>query len=116
LSGGAGFLLLFDLAEVLLVPGFLIVGLTIALLVDRDHHRTWGAVVGLLYGLASIYSSLIFYAILSGAGISSFPVWIALAAAASPPLGLVGAVWSIAWKPTREEKKPDNRMWSIPPP
>lgn len=116
LYGSVGFLLLFYLAEELLVPGFLIVGLTIALLVDRDHHQIWGALVAALYGLASIYSFLIFYAVLSGTGIGSFPVWIALAAAASPPLGLVGAIWSIAWKPTREEKNPDNKMWNIPPP
>ena len=114
-SGGEGFLLLAPLAVSLLVPGFIIVSLSIVLLVDRTNHQVWGAVVAVVYGLASVYSIIIFYAVLSGQGIGSFPVGIAMAAAAAPPLGLVGALWSIAWKPHEEEKKTDNRMWIVTP-
>ena len=113
LYGGEGFLLIAPLVASLLVPGFIVVGLSMALLTDRTHHRIWGVVVAVPYGLASLWSILIFYGIVSGEGIGSFPVWIALAAAVAPPLGLVGAVWSVAWKPAGEEKKTDNRMWIV---
>ena len=102
---GPGFLDLAVFAASLLIPGFLVVGLSIALLIDRAHHRIWGAVVALLYGLASIWSIVIFYSVVSGEGIGSFPTWIALGAAAAPPLGLAGAIWSVAWNPIGEEKE-----------
>ena len=111
---GPGFLDLAVLATSLLIPGFLVVGLSIALLIDRAHHRIWGVVVALFYGLASLWSILIFYGLVLGE-ISSFPIWIALGAAAAPPIGLVGAIWSITWKPIGEERKPDNRMWIVSP-
>lgn len=72
--------------------GMVLLGFSIALLLDFAHHRIWGAIVALLYGLG-IYSPL--FLILLGLAFSSDAVrsilaWSGVTAWA---LGLVGGLW-----------------------
>jgi hypothetical protein len=79
----------------------LLLTFSIVLLVDTEHHRTWGAIVAILYGSGSwIILLFLLSTVLSFAGLSSL---LALAGLAAYVIGLAGGVWGFfagtSWTP-----------------
>ena len=82
----------------LLVPGLWLFVISLILLLDGARKTVWGIIAAGSFGLASIYSFLVFEQILTGNSVGSLSLWIVVPVFAGPILGLIGAVWALLWK------------------
>ena len=82
----------------LLVPGLWLFVISLLLLLDGARTTVWGILAAASFGIASIFSFLVFAQILTGMSVGSLSLWIVVPVFAGPILGLIGAVWALLWK------------------
>ena len=82
----------------LLVPGLWLFVIALLLFLDGARKTVWGILAAVSFGLASVYSFLVFEQILTGMSVGSLSLWIVVPVFSGPILGLIGAVWALLWK------------------